>query len=314
MMDAAPATKSPDKLDELMLAMDVVDTLRHRDGQVEQELNEDNREAALLERLRRLYKSQGIEVPESVLREGVKAMAENRYAYQPAPPSLGRNLAWAWVKRGVLSRWILGAIAAIGIGGGVYQFGVVAPAQREAETARLEITERLPKALEAAGKAALGEAQVDAARQRAAALTNAGKLALERGNVEEARGAVAALDQLIAQLRLEFTLRIASRPEEQTGFVRENNAAPGGRGYYVVVNAIDLNERPINLRVRNEETGNTDTVSRFAVRVPQAIFQSIRADKQANGILQRARLAEKKRGFLEPDYLMAVESGRLTQW
>lgn len=312
--NSAPASAKPDKLDELMLAMDVVDTLRHRDILVERELNEEEREKSLVDRLRGLYKSQGIEVSESVLHEGVKALDENRFAYHPAPPGLARNLAWIWVKRGVISRFVLGALAALIIAVTGYQVAVVAPAEQAARSARDELTIDLPKALDIATKAALGEAQIDTARQRATALSAAGKLALERGNADEARGAVAALDQLTQQLRLEFTLRIPARPEEQTGFARENNAAPGGRGLYVVVNAIDLDEKPVRLRVRNEETGDTDTVSRFAVRVPQATYQAIRADKQANGILQRVRLAEKRRGFLEPDYLMAVESGRLTKW
>ena len=311
---AAPASPKADKLDELMMAMDVVDTLRHRDVLVERELNDETREAALLERLRGLYSSQGIEVPEIVLREGVKALEENRFAYQPAPPGFGRNMAMLWVKRGAITRWTVGALAALGIGGGAYQLGVVAPAERAVETARLELQETLPKALETASRAALTESQIDVARQRATQLTNAGRIARERGNKEEVRGAIDALDQLTAQLRLEFTLRIASRPEEQTGLVRENNAAPGGRGYYLVVQALDLNEKPVVLRVRNEETGKTDSVSRFAVRVSQAIFQAVRTDKQTNGILQRSRLGEKRRGFLEPDYLMPVTEGRLTQW
>lgn len=316
---AAPAVNSaagrtPDKLDDLMLAMDVVDTLRHRDVLAERALGEDAREAALIERLRGLYESQGIDVSDAVLREGVRALNENRFAYTPAPPGLARNLAWLWVKRGAVAGWFIGIIAALGIGASAYQLGIIAPAERAAQTARSELKDTLPKALDAALKAVLSEAQVDAARQRASALANAGKIALERGNAEEARGAVAALDQLTQQLRLEFTLRIPARPEDQTGFARENNAAPGGRGLYVVVDAADLDGNPVKLRVRNEETGDTDIVSHFAVRVPSDTFQAIRADKQRNGILQRTRLAEKRRGFLEPDYLMPTEQGRLTKW
>ena len=62
---AVPAT-----LDDVMLAMDVVDTLRHRERLVERELNEDMREEQLIERLRELYKSQGIDVPDRIIDEG----------------------------------------------------------------------------------------------------------------------------------------------------------------------------------------------------------------------------------------------------
>ena len=56
---AAAATQTvPAKLDDLMMAMDVVDTLRHRERLVEQELNEDVREEQLIARLRALFKRQ----------------------------------------------------------------------------------------------------------------------------------------------------------------------------------------------------------------------------------------------------------------
>ena len=80
---AAPAT-----LDDLMLAMDVVDTLRHRERLVERELNEEVREEQLIDRLRTLYKSQGIDVPDSVIAEGVKALKENRFVYTPPEAEL----------------------------------------------------------------------------------------------------------------------------------------------------------------------------------------------------------------------------------
>ena len=58
----------------------------------------------------------------------------------------------------------------------------------------------------------------------------------------------------------------------------------------------------------------TETVSRFAVRVPQETFDAVRADKQRNGIVQNARMAEKRRGFLEPEFRMPVLEGRITRW
>ena len=94
--EAAPARN----LDELMLAMDVVDTLRHQDTLVSRELDEDRRDAELLERLRRISKSQGIAVPDEVLREGVQALKERRFVYTPPLPGLSRTLATLWVERG----------------------------------------------------------------------------------------------------------------------------------------------------------------------------------------------------------------------
>ena len=107
---AAPAT-----LDDVMLAMDVVDTLRHRERLVERELNEEAREEQLIERLRALYKSQGIEVPDNVIAQGVKALKESRFVYTPPKPSLGRALATLWVKRTTYGKWVAATLPALAL-------------------------------------------------------------------------------------------------------------------------------------------------------------------------------------------------------
>ena len=65
-------------LDEVMLAMDVVDTLRHRQDLVARELDSVGKEQQLIARLREIYHQQGIEVPDHILREGVAAIADSR--------------------------------------------------------------------------------------------------------------------------------------------------------------------------------------------------------------------------------------------
>ena len=61
-------------LTDVMLAMDVVDTLRHQDSLVERALNAEERERALIERVRKTYASQGIDVTDEVITAGVKAL------------------------------------------------------------------------------------------------------------------------------------------------------------------------------------------------------------------------------------------------
>src|SRR5262245_26218019 len=190
----APAAP-PAKLDEMMIAMDVVDTLRHRDVMIERELNEEGREQELIERLRSLYKSQGIEVPDSVIAQGVKALKESRFVYTPPPPSYTRTLATMWVKRGTYGKWAGGALAALLVVFGVYHFSVTRPRQQAAEAARVELKETLPRQLAAAHQAVAAEAQVPAARQQADTILAQGKAAVERGNPADAKAALAQLDQ-----------------------------------------------------------------------------------------------------------------------
>jgi hypothetical protein len=196
---------------------------------------------------------------------------------------------------------------------GTYYLGVVRPRQQRAEAARIELTQTLPKELGAAHQAILTTAKVPDAKQRADTLFAEGRAALERGNAAGARSALASLDQLADKLSQEYVLRIAGRPEDQTGFYRENPRYQG-RAYFIVVNAIDPKGNPVKLPVRNDETNRTETVSRFAVRVPPETFEAIRSDKSRNGIVQNAVLAEKRRGFIDPEFLYPALPGRITRW
>ncbi|NJO53657.1 MAG: hypothetical protein HC829_01420 [Bacteroidales bacterium] len=163
-METAPADTAPQEaprktagtLDELMLAMDVVDTLRHRTVLVERELAEETREEELIARLRTLYKGQGIDVPDSILAQGVKALKDSRFVYTPSPPGLRRMLALAWVRRDQYGlRLGLVAVAAL-IGWLAYDFTVVRPQQQAVEAARVELAETLPQRLAAARDASRG--------------------------------------------------------------------------------------------------------------------------------------------------------------
>jgi len=307
------ATPPSGTLDDVMLAMDVVDTLRHRERLVERELNENLREEQLVERLRELYKSQGIEVPDRIIEEGVKGLKESRFVYTPPKPGLPRTLALIWVKRSVYGKRAAAAVAVIALALGAYQFGVVRPAEQAAQIARVELTEVLPRQLELAHQAVAAEAQQPAVRQRADTVRAQGAAALARGNAGEARAAVNELDSLSSLLRQEYTLRIAGRPEDDTGFFREHPSF-NGRAYFVVVDAVDPRGNPVPIPVRNDETNQTETVSRFAVRVPMTTLEAVRADKIANGIVQNAVLAEKRRGYLDPEYKMVALTGRITRW
>jgi Family of unknown function (DUF6384) len=310
--EEAPATP-PAKLDDVMLAMDVVDTLRHRERLVERELNADAREEQLIERLRDLYKSQGIEVPDSILAEGVKALEEDRFVYTPPKPGFDRTMAEIWVKRATYGKWAAVAIGLLVLVFGIYHFAVVKPRQEAAEAARIEITETLPHDLTVAHSAIVAEARVPEARDRADAILAQGQAALERQDAGGARAAVADLDSLAKTLQQEYVLRIAGRPGEDTGFFREHPSFQG-RAYFIVVDAVDANGNPVSLPIRNDETNETETVSHFAVRVPEETFDAVRQDKANNGIVQNARLAEKRRGYLEPEYLMPTLPGRITSW
>ena len=86
-------------LDDVMLAMDVVDTLRRRERMVARELDEHGRAEDLKQRLRRIYAQQGLDVPDHVIEQGVAALREDRFTYKPVTGGLGRRLAMIYVRR-----------------------------------------------------------------------------------------------------------------------------------------------------------------------------------------------------------------------
>ncbi|KAA2237985.1 DUF6384 family protein [Salinarimonas soli] len=319
---AAPeASTGAGRLDDLMLAMDVVDTLRHQDTLVARELDGERREADLVERLRRLYKSQGIAVPDRVLLEGVRSLEEARFAYAPPPPGLSRTLAELWVGRHRLYRALLGLLALAVVGAGLYYAGVVRPRQERIEAARIageqerrELSELLPRALETGHREVLDEARVDEARARADQILGDGRSALARRDREGAQRAVSDLEELRAQLRREYTLRIVSRPGEPTGVWRIPARNRNARNYYVVVEAVSPDNRLVELPVTSEEDGRTAVVSRWGQRVSEATFESVRRDKDDDGIVQRNQLGEKRRGQLDVDYAIPVENGAILRW
>ncbi|MBL8575364.1 MAG: hypothetical protein JNM13_16935 [Hyphomicrobiaceae bacterium] len=318
MSDAAAAVATPapgpaPKLDELMLAMDVVDTLRHRETIVERELGEETRDEELKERLRTLYKSQGLEVTDRILEQGIAALKESRFAYEPPKPGLGRTLALMWVKRGSVGKAVAGVLLALGIGGGWWGWQQGA-AERAAEAARIEISQTLPKTLASAADVARREARAANAKARVEALVADGEAALARKDVAATNKAITALDQLRAQIVSEYALRIVARQGERTGVFRVPDINTGARNYYIIVEAVAPSGEVLSLPILNEENSKLETVRIWGVRVPQATYDAVGRDKQDDGIVQRNRLGEKRRGDLDPTYLMAVLGGAITKW
>jgi hypothetical protein len=309
---AAPAAKG--KLDDLMLAMDVVDTLRHREDLITRELNDAGKEEELIRRLREIYRQQGIAVPDHILKDGVKALRDSRFVYTPPGPGLKRRLLTLYVNRGRYGKRLIGLAAVLGLGWGVWQFTVVQPERQAAETARTELTQTLPARLGAAFGDVTGVTTDPEARARAEALKADGERALRNGDRAGARKAVDDLAALRGQLTSEYVLTIVSRQGVDTGVWRRPPRNPNGRNYYLIVEAIAPDGRKLSLPIRNEETGQTETVSIWGMRVPQEMFERIARDKRDDGIVQLNRFGVKRRGALNAEYLMPFEGGMITKW
>jgi hypothetical protein len=314
MTEAGMAPSQPQTLDDVMIAMDVVDTLRHREDLVRRELNEEGRESELIARLRQIYREQGIEVPDEVLAEGVKALKDSRFVYTPPPPGWKRTLLTLWAKRQQHGKRLgIAAAALVALFGGYYLL-VTRPAKLAKERARIEITETLPKQLRQAYADVAAITADEAAKQKASALQTDAERAIRAGD----RAAMLKINGELTGLREEvmrqYTLTIVSRAGESTGVWRRPPHGSQARNYYLIVEAITPQGEKLSLPIRNEETGTVETVSKFGVRVPQDTFETVARDKRDDGIVQKNRFGEKRRGMLAVNYAMPFEGGFITSW
>jgi len=285
-----------------MLAMDVVDTLRRRQRLVERELDTEGREQDLRQRLRKIYTAQGIEVPDHVLDEGVAALKEERFVYKPPPQSLGTRLARVYVSRGRWGKWALGGFAVLLGAWLLYHVMVVAP--------RAELPERL----QAAYQSVLDATQDKEAENRAQELYLTGRTAFNSGDEDGAHTSLEALRQLHTTLDQAYTLQIVSGPGERSGVWRIPEANPDARNYYIIVEAVAPDGRTLKVPVVNEETGRTERVSKWGLRVTEGVFNGIAKDKQDDGIIQRREFGVKRSGELRPDYRIPTTGATITQW
>jgi hypothetical protein len=306
--------KAAVQLDEVMLAMDVVDTLRHRQDLVTRELDGAARERQLIERLRSLYNAQGIEVPDRILKEGVSALAESRFTYEPPVASFKTSLARLYVSRKTWGRPVAALVVAA-IVASVGYFGIYQPLQQgQAEQSRIELTQGLPAQMEALRQTIFEETKVQQAVVRADELLARGQAFAAEGNRVGAEDAVQRLTALRDQLRQAYTLRIVNRADADSGFWTTPNNTSDATNWYVVVEAIDIDGNPLTLPIENEENGEIEQVSMWGVRVPSTVYSAVVADKRDDGLIQANTVGRKSSGFLDVEYTMPVLGGTVTRW
>ena len=301
-------------LDETMMAMDVVDTIRHAERLVERELQGTDRQERLRGRLREIYASQGIEVADHVLDAGIAALEEKRFAYVPKGEGWRRSLALAWATRGRWGKFALAGLGALVLLYGVYWFRIVAPAQREAAAIARELQQDLPRALRAEHDRVLAGTQETAPRAEAARLLAEGEAAARAGRLPEARARRDALADLAARLAAAYSVRIVNRPGEPSAVFRVPAANPRARNHYLIVEAVDRDGRPVEVPITSEEDGRVARVSRWGLRVPEAEFERVRRDKLADGIIDQPVIGQKAAGSLETRWTIETNGGTILSW
>lgn len=304
--DALGPTGEVAPLRDGLLIMDIADTVRRSP-----ELRDSHDPTA---QLADLYRMLGITPTPAELADGIAASRDGRFDHVAPRRGTGLRLARLYVGR---RRWrapVLAAILTLAIGLGGY-FLVYGPYQSsQAQQTRLDLEQRLPAQMDALYQTIFEQTKVQQAVVAAAQLREQGQAAAARGDRDGAGAAVAGLIQLRNTLQRDYTLRVVDRPGVKWGFwtFPEDNSA--ATNYYIVVEARDSDNHVLSLPVLDERTGRTDTVSQWALRVPEEVYRAVEADKGDDGVIEHNLVGAKSFGFLDPEYTVGVMGGAVTRW
>lgn len=300
------AKNSSTSLDELMVAMDVVDTLRHAKHLTDRELDFDGRRERLLSRLRELYDAQGIDVPDHILEEGISALEEERFQYAPPPKSWRTRIARRWVKR---KRWVkrlrffafAGTVIAV-----MHLFTEVLPNRN----LKNEIPQRIDNTMKSIQSVSRDKNIV----QQASSTAQAARVALKQDKLDNAKTLVSELEYISNQLTQQYIIRVISRSNQNSGVWRTPPNNPAGRNFYLVVEAIDKNNQVVELDIVNEENNQIERKKTWGLRVDEQTFYKVAADKRDDGIIQSNQVGEKPVGYLTPRYSIPTSGATITNW
>ncbi len=300
----AISQKAP--LEDIMAAMDVVDTLRHQQQLVDRELDTESRQERLLERLRDLYARQGMEVPDHILQEGIQALEDERFQYSPRPASFATRLAGLYVRRKKWGKPLVALCLMAAVLWTGYYFAEVRPQQ----IARTAIPSQLQNTFEEIRSVAKDPALIAKSEE----LLNSAQAAFKNDKISIAKQLNSQMDATLQQLRQVYSSRVISRPNELSGVWRTAEINSNTRNYYLIVEALNANGETISLPINNEENGQRKTVRKWGLRVDQRTFNAVAQDKRDDGIIQGNIVGKKRSGYLQPTFSINTTGATITAW
>jgi hypothetical protein len=312
-------------LEELTRIMDVATTLRKERAIVDQQLNIDQIKAKLRERLLEAAKVSGDPVTEAEIAAAVEQYYDRLHEFQEPPASLATFAAHVWVRRGAILKTLAAVVAAIGVIWGMLAAGLLpGPARdrRLAEQRQAEIASEYSNVERAAAAIGKLSSESDVERDVAALVATAGA-AQTKGDEGALRNVAAQLAELQQALEMEYTVAIVNRPGEPSATQRNWTDEKGMRssGFYVFVEARDARDNPVQVPIHSRETDRTEMVSRWGEQVPEAVFDRLAADKQADGVLDEHDFGVKRRGTRQLEVTLKgadgqplQRGGQITSW
>ena len=319
---STPAPSIPDanlSLHEMLQIMDVARAIKEEQLTVEQQFRIEETRAKIRERLIASAKVAGDNVTDAEVDTAIQLYFDNLHLYRDPP--WGFNRLWAqlyvWRVR------VVGALAlsgALGVGVWIAFFNAAMP-WSPASRAALAIRQA-----EQDARGVLEQLNVTAkdatARQAVDELTKEFHAVEAAENVAAIQQSQQRMSELLATLNESYTLQIVTGAGRDSAVTREwSQGGPGALSYYVIVEARTRDGRIVPQSVQDAETGSSKSVNQWGEQVPKEVYDRLKADKVADGVLNETRFGEKTRGSLAESVVLPGTDGkplprgmRITQW
>jgi hypothetical protein len=301
---AKPGQANPEtnlSLNEMLRVMDVAREMRNNRETAERVLARDDARAELRQKLMRSAQVSGDRVTEAEIDAAIDTYFADRHRYQDPGLSFNVLLAHAWVRRRVLLGWAAAGLIAVASVWGLFfsSFAPLSPS-RSAARAAAAVQADANQWVDQIRAVALEPDAVARAERLAGEIAAAGS--------KDPTTAIAVtneLRELHAMLTTSYTLRIARDADGANLAIRniDQEGTPVS-GYFVFVEAVDSQGNVIPQRIRNMETGQEKSVKIWAERIPEAVFERLRIDKQTDGVLNESQFGKKERGRQEVELTM----------
>jgi len=300
--DSAAAQPSL-SLEDMTRIMDVASTLRKERTTAQKQLNLDETKALLRKKLLETTKVTGARLTPAEVDLAIEQYYDNLHTFAEPPHSFSLMLAHLYVRRAMLLKWLLAAVAIVALVTAMLGGKKVLERQRAANL--WEASERHAQTIMTLNddpKLAMAlQAKVAEATQARA-----------RRDFAQLKSVEADLAKQQSLYEADYQVMILSQPGTPSASERKYTDADGTRtsGFYVFVEARNQDGSLRKMAVRNRETGKMVTVERWGEQVPESVFNRLAADKKADGVLDEKLFAVKQRGQAEETIVLPDDDGQ----
>lgn len=310
-MPATPSSShsvEPLSLPEMLRIMDVATEMRSRRETVEKEFAIEETKRLLREKLLQTTAITGERVTEAEVDAAIESYFSTLYTFREPTGSWEVMLARFYVRRGHLLVVVL--LAGILLLTGWWMLRIAST--RYSPAARL--TRQIGR-LETSFKSSLARAQALAreasVQEELTQLNQEATVAAAQQDQETLMTVNRKVTELVNRLNEAYEVRILADPKQKSGFDRifeqGNERRPA---YYLIVYARNELGQTVRRRIENAETHQFADVERWAEQVPKPVYDRLKEDKRADGVLSETLFAVKQRGYRNEEVRLLGTDGK----